>query len=70
MEEVGKPLTSRQIAEGMECDMSAIRHTLNKLLKHKEIFFKELDRIKAAEVLGVERITRRMRFFYITLPNL
>ena len=41
-----------------------MHHTIKKLLKHSEIGFFELDRVKAADFLGIEKVTRRMRFYF------
>ena len=64
MEEVCKPVSVRQIAEVLEMDYSHLSHTIRTLLKHHEIGFFELDRIKAADFLGIQKVTRRMRFYF------
>lgn len=58
------PVSVRQIAEALELDYSLLSHTINKLLKHHEVGSFELDRIKAADFLGIEKVTRRMRFYF------
>ncbi len=58
------PVSVRQIAEALELDYSLLSHTIKKLLKHEEVGWFELDRIKAADFLGIDRVTRRMRFYF------
>ena len=60
---MAKPVNVRQIAEALDLDYALLSHTINKLLKHKEIGCIELDRIKAADFLGTNKITLRMRFY-------
>ena len=52
------------MAEALELDYALLSHTIRKLLKHSEVGFIEMDRIKAAEFLGTEKVTRRMRFYF------
>ena len=64
MEEVCKPVSVGQIAEALDLDCSLLHHTIKVLLKHKEVGFFELDRIAAADFLGIEKVTRRMKFYF------
>ncbi len=59
-----KPLSRSQIAEALDCDPISISHLIKVLLKHYEIKCIELDRKKAAKMLG-RKPKRRMRFYYI-----
>ncbi len=57
-------ISVRQISEALEIDYALLSHTIKKLLKYREVGCIELDRIKAADFLGINRVTRRMRFYF------
>ncbi len=58
------PVSVRQIAEALGLDYCKLSHTIKQLLKHNEVGCFELNRLKAADFLGIERVTRRMRFYF------
>jgi len=61
---IGEPVSVRQISEALELDYTKLSHAVKKLLKYREVGFIELDRIKAANFLGIQKVTRRMRFYF------
>lgn len=60
-----KPISRRQIAEELNDDPIKISKALAKLLVVKEIKCIEMDRYQTAKMLGVKRIHRRTRFYYL-----
>lgn len=62
---IGVEFNARQIADAVEKNFEQVCKALNQLLKYGEVEVIEYDRIKVAEILGLEKVTRRMRFFYI-----
>ena len=64
LESIGNPVSVRQISEALGIDYTNLSHTIKKLLKYNEVGFIELDRIRAANFLGITKITRRMRFYF------
>jgi len=65
LEKKDKPISRRQIAEEIGDNVTKVSHTINKLLKKKEIKCIELDRIQAGKMLNLNRVFRRTRFYYI-----
>lgn len=61
----GEQFNARQIAFAIEKNFEQVCKALNKLIKYGEVEWIEYDRITAAEVLGLNKVTRRMRFFFI-----
>ena len=61
---MASPVSVRQIAEALHLDYCKLSHTIKQLLKHAEVGSFELDRISAADFLGIDKITRRMRFYF------
>jgi len=59
-----KPVTRKQIAEGLDCDPIRVSHILRDLLKFKEVEFIEHAREKASELVGYI-LLRRTRFFFV-----
>lgn len=64
LKECDKPVTRREIAEGINCDPISISHIIPKLLKSKEVDFIEHTREKASELVGYI-LLRRTRFFFL-----
>ena len=52
------------MSEALGIDYSLLSNTVRKLLKYDEVGFIELDRVKAADFMGIEKVTRRMRFYF------
>ncbi len=59
-----KPVTRKQIADGLEWDPIRVSHILKKLLKFNEVDFIEHDRNNASKLAGYI-LTRRTRFFFL-----
>ena len=57
-------MSARQIADAIDADISRVCHSLKKLAKNNYVNFIELDRIAAAEFLGLETLRRRMKFYF------
>ena len=69
MEGTYKSVSARQIADAIDADISRVCHSLRKLIKFNDIQFVELDRIKAADYLGLITLRRRMKFYFrINIP--
>ena len=64
LKDCDKPVTRREIAEGIDCDPIKVSHILPKLLKTKEIDFIEHARERASELVGYI-LLRRTRFFFL-----
>lgn len=64
LKECEKPVTRKQIAEGIDCDPILVSHILNNLLRFKEVDFIEHPRDKASELVGY-MLLRRTRFFFL-----
>ncbi len=59
-----KPVTRKEIAEGIECDPCRVSYLLKKLLRFKEVDFIEHSRKTASEMVGY-LLMRRTRFFFL-----
>lgn len=59
------PISRKQISEELDYDPIKVSHLIQKLLKKAEIKCIELDRIQAGKMLGLNRIFRRTRFYYV-----
>ncbi len=57
-------MSARQIANAIEEDFIPVCKKLAQMLKYKDIKSIELDRITASKVLGLPKVTRRMRFYF------
>lgn len=64
LEKSDKPLSRTQIADMIGIKPRKVSLVIRRLLKFKDIECLELDRFKAAEVLGWDRPVRRVRFYY------
>ena len=57
-------MSARQVAEAIDADISSLCHCLKKLIKSGYLQYIELDRIRAAEYLGLTTLRRRMKFYF------
>lgn len=64
LEKCEKPVTRRQIAEGIDFNPERVSRALRKLLKFNEIDFIEHPREEASKLVGYV-LLRRTRFFFI-----
>ncbi len=64
LKECEKPMTRKQIADGLDYDPVKVSHILRDLLKFKEVDFIEHARDIASELVGYV-LLRRTRFFFI-----
>ncbi len=64
LEGCDKPVTRRQIAEGLDWNPEKVSHILKELLRFKEVNFIEHQRDKASELVGYI-LLRRTRFFFV-----
>ncbi len=60
-----KPVSRRQIADELKDDPIKISKALARLLIAKEIKCIEMDRYQTAKILGLKKIHRRTRFYYL-----
>jgi predicted Zn-ribbon and HTH transcriptional regulator len=67
LEDQKRPLSISEIIGFLkeEYNASSITHSVQGLVKWKEVKFIELDRIKARAVLGQSKLCRRARFYYV-----
>ncbi len=65
LKECEKPVTRRQIAEGIDCDPIKVSKILPKLLKSNEVDFIEYAREQASQLVGYI-LLRRTRFFFLS----
>jgi len=64
LKECEKPVTRKEIADGLDCDPIKVSHILQDLLKFKEVDFIEQPRDKASKLVGYY-LSRRTRFFFL-----
>lgn len=60
-----RPLSRGEISEKLNEDGCKISHHINKLIKHNEICFFEIDRFKAKKLFGAKAPSRRIRLYYL-----
>ena len=61
------PASRTQIAVIIQCEPRRVSTLIKRILRHhnSEIKYIEVDRIKAAKMMGTDKVGRRMRFYYL-----
>lgn len=60
-----QPLSCREIAEGINEDVTKVSHLINKLIKYDEVKYIEITRIEARERFKINPPKRRCRLYFV-----
>ena len=65
LEKQDKPISRREIAQILDCNPCNVSHLIQRLLKQGAIKCVEYDRMQTAKALGLKKVIRRTRFYYV-----
>jgi hypothetical protein len=65
LEQENRPLSRQEICRKLDDCGPKVSHLINKLIKHNEVKFFEIDRETAKNIFGSKAPLRRMKLYYI-----